>query len=729
MARASRLTRLLRRLLPLLAVAALLAAALLLANDAAGDSRLGAWYPWMLGACMLALVALLVMIVQRLWRLRDELRRGVPGARLNRRVLLMLMALALPPVLIVYAFALNFLHATIDTWFNVRTERALGDALEIGRVYIDERLRSAQQVVATSAQQLADVGDTELAARLDGMIDTQGALQLTVFGADQSVLATASSDAQFLAPLVPDSAVLLQVHGAGRYAAAEPIGSRLLLHVVQPLPGAAPGASRLLQALYPLPAQMQALTSGVEQANFDFQRLKYLRDSLKLTFTLVLTFVSLLSVLFALMMAFGISRRLTAPIGRLATATRAVGAGRYDTPLPIRSDDELGFLLASFGQMQRELELSNSRLTRSAQETENQRAYLKAVLERLSAGVLGLDREGILRTANRAAETILDAPLTRYQGQHLSQVRREHPALGPLLDAILAHVREGGREWREEVVLEHPDQKPGNERRVLMLRGAELGSEGDDSGVVAVFDDLTQLDRAQRDAAWAEVARRLAHEVKNPLTPIQLAAERLRRRFIGRLPADETELLDRATHTIVAQVEALKAMVNSFGDYSRPPQIDARPLSLHALIGEVLDLYENDQRIQLTRRFAPGDPILRADAGRLRQLLHNLLKNSLEAIGDTRKPHVEVSTRDVVEGSRSWIELAVADNGPGLPEGFGERWFEPYTTSKSKGTGLGLAVAKKIAEEHGGSIRAENRDGGGAVFTVRLPRESVPEPV
>ena len=207
------------------------------------------------------------------------------------------------------------------------------------------------------------------------------------------------------------------------------------------------------------------------------------------------------------MMAFGIARRLTAPIGRLATATRAVGAGRYDTPLPIRSDDELGFLLASFGQMQRELELSNARLTHSAQETENQRVYLKAVLERLSAGVLGLDREGVLRTSNRAAETILDTPLSRYRGQHLTQLRREHPALAPLLDRILAHVREGGREWREEVVLEHPDQKLGSERRVLMLRGTELGDSGEESGVVAVFDDLTLLNRAQRDAAWAEVAR------------------------------------------------------------------------------------------------------------------------------------------------------------------------------------------------------------------------------
>jgi nitrogen fixation/metabolism regulation signal transduction histidine kinase len=707
------LTRIARRALPVLAVAVLLAAALVLANDAAGGaSRLGVWYPWMLGACSLALAVLVAIIIQRLLRLRRELRERAPGAGLNRRMLAMLILLALPPVFVVYGFALNFLDATIDTWFNVRMEHAMDDALEIGRVYLDERLQAAQQESAALAQTLSDSAD--LQKQLDAAIDAQGALQLAVFGKDQSVLATASADPQLLTPAYPDSATLLQVQGNGRYAAAEPIGERLLLRVVYPVPTTAPGGERLLQALYPLPARLQALTTGVEQASFDFQRLKFLRGSLKLTFTLVLTFVLLLSVLFALMLAFGIARRLTAPIGRLAAATRAVGAGRYDTPLPVGSSDELGFLLTSFNQMQRELEQSNARLTHSAQETENQRAYLKAVLERLSAGVLGIDRTGTLRTLNRAAEGILDMPLARYVGQHLSVLRRDHPQLSPLLDPILQHAHEGVREWREEIVLAQ-----GAERRLLLLRGAELG--GADAGSVAVFDDLTQLDRAQRDAAWAEVARRLAHEVKNPLTPIQLAAERLRRRFIGRLPADDTEVLDRATHTIVAQVEALKSLVNAFGDYARPPQIEARALDLHALAGEVLDLYENDQRIQLTRRFDARTPVLRGDAGRLRQLLHNLIKNALEAIGDTRKPHIEVTTRDLAENERQWIELGVADNGPGLPEGFGERWYEPYTSSKQRGTGLGLAVAKKIAEEHGGTIRAENREVGGAIFVLRLP--------
>jgi nitrogen fixation/metabolism regulation signal transduction histidine kinase len=718
-ASSGRLTRIARRVFPALAAITLLVAALLLANDAAGGSdRLSAWYPWVLTASVLALVALVVAIAQRLLRLRLELKSRVAGARLTRRVLVMLIFLAMPPVLLVYGFSLSFLDSTIDTWFNVRMESAMDDALEIGRVYLDERLKTAQDACAALAADIAATPDDNPQSKLDAFIDSHGALQVTVFGANQSIAATTSSDPQFVTPVFPDSTALLHVQSSGRFAAAEPIGSRLVLHIVLPLASDASGGQRLLQALYPVPSSIQPLTSGIEQASFDFQRLKYLRGSLKLTFTIVLTFVLLLSALFAVLAAFGTARRLTAPIARLAAATRAVGAGRYDTPLPIRRDDELGFLLASFDQMQRELELASSRLRHSAEETENQRAYLKALLERLSAGVLGLDRSGVLRTANHAAETILDAPLSRYLGQHLSIVRQQYPLLAPLIDPILKHVREGVREWREEVVIER------GERIVLTLRGAELAQmPGSESGVVVVIDDLTLLNRAQRDAAWAEVARRLAHEVKNPLTPIQLAAERLRRRFIGRLQPEETEVLDRATHTIISQVEALKAMVNSFGDYARPPQIDARPLSLHSLLGEVLDLYENDQRIQLTRRFATAEPIVRADAGRLRQLLHNLLKNSIEAIGDTRKPHIEVATCDIVENAQKWIELTIADNGPGLPEGFDDRWYEPYTTSKAKGTGLGLAVAKKIAEEHGGSIRAENRPGGGAVFTLRLPRE------
>jgi nitrogen fixation/metabolism regulation signal transduction histidine kinase len=708
-----------RRLLPALAVLALLAASLKLAEQAAGGAgEFVDAYRWVLGAAVLALLVLLVLIGQRLWRLRRDLGRDAPGARLSRRLLLTLVLLAVPPVVVVYGFALRFINATVDNWFDVNLERALDDALEVGRIVVDEHLRKDEAGSLALADELVSTFDANLQSVLDREIDGLGAIQLSMFDADRRVLALSSSDPRYLEPLFPDSTTLMRVAGEDRFAAAEPLGDTLLIRVVVPVGSAATGGKRrLLQGLFPLPDRLQPLVSNIENASFDFQRLKFLRGSLKLTFGLILTFVLLLSVLFAVLAAFGVSRRLLAPVGRLIHATRAVGAGRFDTPLPVGSNDELGHLINAFSQMTRELELAGMRAQRSAQEIDTQRAWLGAVLERLSAGVLGFDHEGVLRVANRAAEAILGIQLGTYSGRTLADIRRDKPELAPITDPLARHMREGLREWREEIVVDF-----GDGRRVLMLRGAALPGEG---GFVAVFDDLTVLNSAQRDAAWGEVARRLAHEVKNPLTPIQLAAERLRRRFVGRLPADDSELLDRATNTIVSQVEALKTMVNAFGDYARPPQLTTRPVALHALIAEVLDLYGNDQRLNLSRQFVDGEPMVKVDAVRLRQALHNLLKNALEAIGNQRKPQIVVSTRIVKDGDATWVDIAVADNGPGLPEGFGERWFEPYTSSKSRGTGLGLAVVKKIAEEHGGSVRASARNGGGAEFTLRLPLGSI----
>jgi nitrogen fixation/metabolism regulation signal transduction histidine kinase len=719
MDRRDTLNFLFRRVLPAVAVAALLIASLKLAEDAAGDSvRFAAHYRWVLGAAAAALVLLVATIGQRLWRLRADLARAAPGARLSRRLLLVLILLALPSTIVVYGFALRFLDATIDNWFDVRLEQALDDALEIGRIVVDEHLRTAEGASADLVKRLAAEPSASAQAVLDDTIEPLGAIELTVFGDDGRVLATASSDPRYLNPPIPDSALLIRVQGDGRYAAAEPFGDALALRVMLPLAAAAAGDAgpqgRLLQGIFPLPSRLQPLTSGIESANFDFQRLKFLRGSLKLTFALILTFVLLLSVLVIVLVAFGIARRLVAPVGRLAAATRAVGAGRYDTPLPSPSDDELGFLVSSFAQMTRELEFTSARAQKSTRETEQQRAWLEAVLERLSAGVLGFDREGHLRVANRAAEAILDVPLSRYLGRSIVELKNEREELASFADPLARHLRENLREWREEVVV---DTAAG--RRMLMLRGTALP---DQAGYVAVFDDLTVLNRAQRDAAWGEVARRLAHEVKNPLTPIQLAAERLRRRFLGRLSPEEGELIDRATHTIVTQVEALKTMVNAFADYARPPQLALRAIALHALLDEVLDLYENDQRISLTRQFSEGEPRVRVDAVRLRQALHNLIKNALEAIGETRKPQIRIETRLLRTDDEDWVELSVTDNGPGLPADFGERWFEPYTTSKARGTGLGLAVVKKIVEEHGGSVRAGDDAQGGATFTLRLPR-------
>ncbi len=313
----------------------------------------------------------------------------------------------MPPVVVVYGFALRFLDATIDNWFDVKLEQALDNALEIGRIVIDERLRVAERSTVDISARLDATPANELQSILDDEIDELGATQLAVFSADGRVIAIASSDPRYLDPPLPDATMQMRVQGNGRYAEAEPIGDTLMLRVAVPVGSDVPSSRRLLQGLYPLPTRLQTLTRGIENASFDFQRLKFLRGSLKLTFALILTFALLLSALLVTLAAFGVARRLVAPLGRLIAATRAVGAGRYDTPLPIASNDEVGFLVNSFGQMTREIEFASARAQRSAQETEQQRAWLVALLERLSAGVLGFDHEGRLRIANRAAEAIL----------------------------------------------------------------------------------------------------------------------------------------------------------------------------------------------------------------------------------------------------------------------------------------------------------------------------------
>lgn len=697
----------------LLLVLALYAVAVVLAMDVvSARPRLERGYVWLAIAAAVALFLLLVAIVGALWRVERRARLGQPGARLTRRLVWRFALIAVPPALVVYVFALNFLVLTVDAWFNVRLEHALDDALDLGRLYVDKQLTVAERQSALISRQLAGVPNASLQAVLDQTLDRMDALQLAVLSRQGRVQAVASADPRWLTPPRPDATTLTQLDSEGRYAAAEPLNDQLVLRVLLPI-DSGPGQHNMLQALYALPPEVATLSRRVEGARFDFERLKFLRGALKLSFALVLTFVVLLSVLAALLAAVTVARRLLAPLGQLAQATRTLAEGRYDIELDAGSRDELGFLSESFRGMTQKLRDASEQARASAAETERQRSYLDAVLERLSSGVLGLDHEGILQTANRAAADILDLDLVEHYGQPLQTVRSTCARIAPLLDSIGVHLRDGQREWREEVRLRGDDGRV----RILMVRGTALG--GADAGVVVVFDDLTELNLAQRDAAWAEVAQRLAHEVKNPLTPIQLSAERIQYRLAGKLPDVDAIMLKRATTTIVNQVDALKSLVDAFSDYARTPKLAAEPLRLDALVREVLDLYETDPDMKIIAELAAGEAKVMADPGKLRQLLHNLIRNAQEAVGDGKQLVLHVASTCFDEAQR--LELRIADNGPGLPPNFDGSWFEPYVTTKSAGSGLGLAVVKKISEEHGGRIRAENRSGGGAEFILVLP--------
>jgi nitrogen fixation/metabolism regulation signal transduction histidine kinase len=349
---------------------------------------------------------------------------------------------------------------------------------------------------------------------------------------------------------------------------------------------------------------------------------------------------------------------------------------------------------------------------------EAERTNLEVILARLSTGVMALESDMRIRTANEASGAILDVDLAGRSGEYLTEIAKGKPLLEQFVDVAQVHLGAGETEWREQLVL-----RGETGRRILTCACTALpGDEDHAAGYVIVFDDITALLQAQRDAAWGEVARRLAHEIKNPLTPIQLSAERMRRKYLSTMDAEDAEILDRATHTIVQQVEAMKEMVNAFSDYARAPDMDIGLFNMDKLVSEVVELYRaQESGINIVLTSDPDMPLIEADIGRVRQILHNLLRNATEALENTETGqidvHVSVAEIDQVEV----MQIKVEDNGPGFEKSSLNQVFDPYVTTKPKGTGLGLAIVKKLVEEHLGSIRAYNRRSGGAVISIRLP--------
>jgi nitrogen fixation/metabolism regulation signal transduction histidine kinase len=424
-------------------------------------------------------------------------------------------------------------------------------------------------------------------------------------------------------------------------------------------------------------------------------------------YTLTLTLALLLSLFAAIALAFLLARRLSAPLSILARGTEAVAAGDYSPREIMMTKDELGVLTQQFSQMTHQLGEARVQAERSRAETEAARAYLESVLGNLSAGVLAFYPDSRLRAANDGARAILRDDLTTAQGQPLSGWSRHFA----LRDAIAAGCVEQSGEWQSEIEMQNGAGVP----QALLVRGTRL-PEASGGGCVVVFDDITQLIAAQRSAAWGEVARRLAHEIKNPLTPIQLSAERLQHKLADKLADAERELLERSTQTIVNQVEAMKHMVNDFRDYARLPPPRLAAVDLNALIEEVLGLYESS-RARLTMALADGLPRVAGDAAQLRQVIHNLVANAEDALAEAAEPEIRIVTRAEGRGA----VLSVSDNGGGFPKEILARAFEPYVTTKAKGTGLGLAIVKKIVDEHHGQIEIANGAPRGAQVRIRLP--------
>ena len=669
-------------------------------------------------AGVMVLFAFLIGNLARLWR---DYHDHVPGSKLKARMVGMSVTLAVVPLLVVFYFSMQFINRGIDTWFNVEVEQGLDDALALSRAALEMQMRDHLRTTTQISERLRELSGRQLFFELSMLRRESGASEMTVFGRNRRIVATSSDLAAGTMPALLRDEVILQIRQNRPFVSLDPLerGSFQIRTAVAFGDRSRPDTIGMLQAHFPVTERIGRMANNVDSSYSAYKRLLYLREPLKQTFTLTLTVVLLLSLLSSVYGAFVLSRRLVAPIQNLVAGTQAVAKGDFDTRLPTPTRDEIGFLVSSFNDMTEKLSDAQQQASMSQAQVEAERANLEVILARLSTGVVALESDLRIRTANQASGAILNVDLENRAGEFLADVAEGQPLLQQFVDVAQMHLNSGETEWREQIVLR---DEVG--RRVLTCACTTLpGDEDHAAGFVVVFDDITALLQAQRDAAWGEVARRLAHEIKNPLTPIQLSAERLRRKYINTMSEDEVQVLDRATHTIVQQVEAMKEMVNAFSDYARAPDIDINVFDLDKLAHEVVDLYRAQASgIEIILNTDPTLPKIEADIGRVRQMLHNLIRNSIEALeisDHDGRIEVRISKTEVQETDVA--EIVVEDNGPGFKTGAVSQVFDPYVTTKPKGTGLGLAIVKKLVEEHGGTIEAENQDEGGALIRIQLP--------
>ena len=683
----------------------------LLAKASANTSFLAEHYPLLLAmngvivACLLALLVYLVVALAR------RLRAGKFGSKLTLRLVLFFSLAAVLPGTLVYAVSVKFLATSIESWFTVKVDRALEGGINLGRNSLDNMLKDLAKVAEAMAATLAERPEQDHFSALNALREQAQVQEAALFNQRGQVLAFSGSERAELLPQAPAPMVLRQVRAQQPYTSVDSDPEKgLFLRAAVPVNmfGFTSDVF-ILQLLHSVPRHLAADAELLQMGYRDYQELLLSRPGLKKLFGLTLTLTLLLALLSALVLAFLFSERLSAPLSILAEGTRAVAKGDFSPREASKRHDELGVLTQSFNTMTRQLDEARASVQKREEELSTAKAFLESILASLSAGVLVFDETFKLRSSNPSAGRMLGADPASLHDTALPQWSERGASLKATAETILSGFRDSPA-WEKQV--EFPG-KSGNQ--VLLARGTRLPG-GAEPGYVIVFDDITHLLQAQRYAAWGEVARRLAHEIKNPLTPIQLSAERLQRKLFAKLAESEASVLERATSTIVNQVGALKHMVDAFSQYAKLPEPRFAELDCNQVLREVIAMYEaSNAPVRLSLESTV--PLIRGDAAQLRQLLHNLLQNGLDSVAAVADPMIFVRTREQGDG----VLVEVEDNGPGFPDGLIDRAFEPYVTTKEKGTGLGLAIVKKIVEEHHGNVAIENISPRGARVSMYFP--------
>ncbi len=695
---------------------ALLGASVLLTQSAQDDDFFGDYYGALIALNLIGVAILALLTFFQVRKLVSAFRARALGSRLTLRFVTTFAVLAIIPLAMVYYFAVQFLSRSIDSWFDTQIEQALDDALLLGRSTLETIKLDLVRQARISARRIETTNtSSQLYNLMDNLREAGGYDEMSLHSSTGRILASSSNLSISLIPDAPNEEVLGKVRRDKLYAEFEPASDiGLRLRVAVPVSGLSVSSpDRVLQILYPLPLRYSQLGESVESASREYERLKYLRQPLTLSFVLSLTLITAMTLLIAVWASIYLAQRMLAPLRDLAEGTRAVSRGDYEKTLPVHGSDELGVLVDSFNTMTREVGIAQQRAVESQRQAEAEHAYLDTVLTHLSAGVLSFDNDRHLQTFNAAAAAILETDLSSFSQQSIDALARALTGSSALIQAIKEGMDQNRSSWQKEIRI-HNDTG----RHTLICSGTRI-DEGEDTVHVIVFEDATELLKAQRDAAWGEVARRLAHEIKNPLTPIQLSAERIRRKYLESLVGADKETLDRSTRTIVQQVEAMKTMVNAFSEYARPAPLHRLATDINQLVTDTVDLFNaNETQADVITELTPITRTIWVDPNAIRQVLNNLIINARDASAD-QDGVVKIHTE--LDSTRDQLRITVSDNGPGFSPDSIERVFEPYVTSKEKGTGLGLAICRRIIEEHNGTIRATNSPAGGATVIISLP--------
>jgi nitrogen fixation/metabolism regulation signal transduction histidine kinase len=651
-------------------------------------------------------------------QLVNDYKKSKLGAKLRLKMTLVFGTLSIIPVAVVFFFATNFMNKGIDVWFDAEVETGLTNALMLGRSALDEQIQEGLFKSTNMSLQLT--GIEELDQQLHKLREDSFALELLVLNRELQIIGQSTQTLSGLSPRLPTRTEIIQADSKQSWTSLDAsTEGAYLIRVLVPVLGLSSNEIPLyLQSIFGVDPALSMMAESVEQTYAKYGRLTFLKIPLQYSYIFTLALVVLLALLIAVYGSIEFSKNLVEPIESLEEGTRSVAEGDLNIHIPRAGKDEIGILVNSFNEMVKKLASAQTEASESRKIIEHERTTLQAILSGLSAGVIVLDEKQNITLINPAASMILNVDTEPYIGCNVKKIIKTNDLFSQFVSKAISKI-EHKKSWREKITLNLADST-----REIMCSYRELSSPTNNAILLLVFEDISDFLKAQQEAAWSDVARHMAHEIKNPLTPIQLSAERLRKRYASMLKADDLDFLSKSTNTIINQVELMRDMVNAFGEFAKDPDLQFENLDLNQLLNEAVSLFEEEKNTEYFSLVLDNKvKSIEGDVKRILQMLNNLLTNAIDAVTAVKKPIITISTKLLTKQDGAFVELSVMDNGHGFNKKALRSAFEPYFTQKTKGTGLGLAIVRKLVSEHNGWVRAQNNPDQGACLTIMIPMQ------